>query len=146
MRSVTRLTSCKQVFKVYDVITVPLLYILEVVCCTEKYKKHSSKIYTFVTITNTKKMDAQVKFCNMDLFRKSVVKMGIRLYNKVPDHIKKLDKIVYFKKKRSSFLSQRAFCSVVVFVLYLLHVECMSMWVWYVLISTGIITLHHILL
>lgn len=36
----------------------------------------------------TKKMDMYVKFCNRDIFRKSVLNMRIRLYNKVPDHIR----------------------------------------------------------
>jgi hypothetical protein len=34
------------------------------------------------------KLDLRVQFCNTDLFKKSVVNMGIRLYNKVPDHMK----------------------------------------------------------
>ena len=36
-----------------------------------------------------KKLDQHVLFCYMELFRKSVVNMGIRLYNKLPDGIKK---------------------------------------------------------
>jgi hypothetical protein len=35
----------------------------------------------------------------MDLFRKSVVNMGIRLYNKVPDYIKDLEKYKFFYKR-----------------------------------------------
>ena len=53
--------------------------------------------------------------------------MGIGLYNKVPDHIKKLDKIICFKKELKSFLSQCAFYLVVVFRLCLLYVKFISL-------------------
>jgi hypothetical protein len=46
------------------------------------------------------------------LFRKSVINIGIRLCNKVPDYIKKLDKNKDFKRELRSFLLQQAFYSV----------------------------------
>jgi hypothetical protein len=66
------------------------------------------------------KLDLHVQFCNMDLFR-SVVNMGIRLHNKVPDHIKKLEK---------NCLRERwdPFCCNMHFIQWtnLYHTDCMS--------------------
>jgi hypothetical protein len=44
--------------------------------------------------------------------------MGIRLYNKVPDHIKKLEKNKLFERELRSFLLQHAFYSVDKFISY----------------------------
>jgi hypothetical protein len=41
--------------------------------------------------------------------KKSVVNMGIKLYNKVPDNIKNLENCNKFKKEFRSFLLKRAF-------------------------------------
>jgi len=48
-------------------------------------------MYKFLTIICTKKVDFHVQFCNTDFCRNNVVIVVIRLYNKGPDHIKKLD-------------------------------------------------------
>jgi len=40
-----------------------------------------------------------VQFCKTVLFKKSVVNMGFKLHNNVPDSIKKLDKLGLFTKK-----------------------------------------------
>jgi hypothetical protein len=53
-----------------------------------------------------------VQFCNRDIFRKSVVNRGMKLFNKMPDYIKKLDKDKVFKRELRSFLLQQAFYSV----------------------------------
>jgi len=65
-----------------------------------------------------------VEFCNIDLLRKSVVNMGNRLQNKVPDDVKKLGMVKSFKRKLLSFLLQRAFYSVDEFVILITCVLC----------------------
>jgi hypothetical protein len=65
-----------------------------------------------------RKLDVHVQFWNTDLFKKSVVNMGIRLYNKVPDYIKDLEKYIYFLKECRSFLLQHTFYSVDEFISY----------------------------
>jgi hypothetical protein len=47
-------------------------------------------MYTVITRVCEKKLDLHVQFCNADLIRKSVVNVGIRPYNKVPVHVKKI--------------------------------------------------------
>jgi len=47
---------------------------------------------------NISNLNCHVKFCNTVLFQKSVVDMGIKLYNKVPESTKKLYNFKLFKK------------------------------------------------
>jgi len=56
-----------------------------------KLKKYKSALEQNVHIRsyNTRrKFDLHVQFCNTVLLRRSMLNMGIRLYNKVPDHLK----------------------------------------------------------
>jgi hypothetical protein len=61
-------------------------------------------------------MDLHVQYCRKDLFKKSVVNTGIKLYNKVPDNIKHLENCNRFKKELRSFLLKHAFYSVDEFI------------------------------
>jgi hypothetical protein len=54
----------------------------------------------------------------MDLSKKSVVNMGIRLYNKVLDHIKDLENCKFFKKEFRSLPLQHALYLVDEFISY----------------------------
>jgi hypothetical protein len=65
-----------------------------------------------------RKFDLHVHYCNTALFRKSVVNMGIKLYNKVPDHIKMRDTSGSFKRDLKSFLLQHSFYSVDEFMVF----------------------------
>jgi hypothetical protein len=105
-------SSCRQIFKDYNILTVASLYILEVICFIKKYKEsfeHNIRVHTHNT---QRKLDLRVQYCNTALFRKSVVNMGIKLYNKVPDHIKMRDNFGSFKRDLKSFLLQHSVYSV----------------------------------
>ena len=81
-------TSCRQIFKDYNVLTLPSLYILEVTCFIKKYKAFmaiNSDIHNYNT---RRKLNFHVQHCNTALFKRSVINMGISLYNKVPNQIK----------------------------------------------------------
>jgi hypothetical protein len=114
-------TSCRQIFKDYNILTVACLYILETVCYIKKYKDSLENVQ-FHNYNMQRKMDLHVQFCNTDLFKKSVVNMGIRLYNKVPDHIKDLEKY-YFFKERVQILSV-ATCILLSGRIYIIPIAC----------------------
>jgi hypothetical protein len=100
------------IFKDYNILTVSSLYVLEVICFIKKYKE-SLEQNIHIHIHNTqRKLDLHVQYCNTVLFRKSVLNTGIRLYNKVPDHIKMRDNFKSFKRDLKSFLLQHSFYSV----------------------------------
>jgi hypothetical protein len=94
---VSKDVSCRQIFKDYNILMVACLYILEIVCYIKKYKDSLDQNVQFHNYNMPRKLDLHVQFCNMNLFRRSVVIMGIRLYNKVPDHVKKLEKNKLFE-------------------------------------------------
>ena len=55
------------------------------------------------------KLNFDVEFYNTVLFRKSVVTMGIKLYNQIPESIKKFDDFKLFKEKLKSLLLSHSF-------------------------------------
>jgi hypothetical protein len=86
--------------------------VLEVICFIKKYKEsleHNIRVHTH---NMRRKLDLHVQYCNTALLRKSVVNTGIKLYNKVPDHIKMRDNFGSFKRDQTSFLLQHSFYSV----------------------------------
>jgi hypothetical protein len=56
-------------------------------------------------------MNLYIKPCNKNLYKKSVINMGIQLYNKVPNNIKKTEEYKLYKRKLKSFLTEHAFYS-----------------------------------
>ena len=73
----------------------------------------NKQVHDHNTRTN---MDLHIKPCNTNLYTKSVINMGIRLYNKVPIHIKKLEECIPYKREMKSFLIDHAFYSVLEFL------------------------------
>jgi hypothetical protein len=105
-------SSCRQIFKDYNILTVASLYILEVICFIKKYKEPLEDNIRVHTHNTRRKLDLHVQYCNTVLFKKSVVNMGIKLDNKVSDHIKMRDNLRFFKRDLKSFLLQHSFYSV----------------------------------
>jgi hypothetical protein len=58
------------------------------------------------------KSDLHIQFCRTTLFKNSSANVGIKLYNKLPNTIKRLEKIQEFKRKLKYFLLQHTFYSV----------------------------------
>ena len=112
-------TSCRQLFKDCKILTITSLYVFEVLCFLKKYKssvQKSKQVHYHNTMTN---MDLRIKSCNTNLYKKkSVINMGIRLYNKVPIHIKKLEEYKSYKRELKSFLINHAFYSIEEFLCY----------------------------
>jgi hypothetical protein len=89
---VSKHTSCRQIFTDYNILTVTCLYILEIACYIKKYKDS---------------LEQNVKFHNYNMRRKlfsfAVWNFSRKVwwiweldYNKVPDHIKDLEKYTFF--------------------------------------------------
>ena len=61
------------------------LYILEMLCYLKRYKGNLEQ-NKFLHGHNTRsKLNFHVEFCNTVLFQNSVVNIGIKLYNKMPE-------------------------------------------------------------
>jgi hypothetical protein len=85
MVGVSSRTSCRQLFKDLNIIlTLALLYILEVICFIRKYHQSvelNSSIHTYNT---RRKMDIHIQSHNTEIYKKCVLNMGTKLYNKLP--------------------------------------------------------------
>jgi hypothetical protein len=80
--------SCRQIFKVYNILTLFSLYIVEVICFVKKYKNFMAKnldIHSHNMAKKTKSIYITLQYSFF--FKKSVINMGISLNNKVPNQI-----------------------------------------------------------
>ena len=54
-------------------------------------------------------MDIHIQSYNTDLYKRSVINMGSKLYNKLPGNIKEIDRYKIFKKELKSLLLLHSF-------------------------------------
>jgi len=116
MVGVSSRTSCRQLFEELNILTLVSLYILAVICYIRKHHQYvelNSNIHTYNT---RRKMDIHIRLCSTDLFKRSVINIGTKLYNKLPGSIIGIDSYKTFKKELKSFLLLHIFYSVEEFV------------------------------
>jgi hypothetical protein len=89
---VSSLTSCRQIFKDYNVLTLPSLYILEVICFIKKQKVFMVKNSDIHNYNTRRKLN-----------------MVISLYSKVPDQIILREIFNSFKKELKSLLLKHSY-------------------------------------
>jgi hypothetical protein len=112
MIGVNTLTSCRQFFMEQNILTLASLYILEVSCFVKKYCQ-SLEFNADVHNYNTRrKMDIHIQSYRMNLYKNTVINMGTKIYNKLPDYVKGIDSYKFFKKALKSFLLRNTFYSV----------------------------------
>jgi hypothetical protein len=107
---------CRQLFKELNILTVVSLYILEVISYLRRHHQFvelNSNIHTYNT---RRKMDIHIQSYKTDSYKGSVVNVGSRLYNKLPDYIKERESYKTFRKELKSFLLWHTFYSVEEFV------------------------------
>jgi hypothetical protein len=116
MVGVSSRTSCGQLFKEMNVLTLTLLYILELTCFIRKYCQYL-ELNSHVHNHNTRrKMDIHVQSYKADIYKKSIVNMGTKVYNELPSYIKEIDNYKAFKKELKLFLLCHTFYSVEEFI------------------------------
>ena len=107
-----RRASCRNLFKNLNILPLPCIYISEVVYCVKsnmEKMKCNGEIHDHCT---RQKLDLHTQFCRTTLLKNSGANVGIKLYNKLPNTIKRLDKIQEFKRRLKYFLLQHTFYSV----------------------------------
>ena len=88
-----RHASCRNVFKDLNKLLLPCLYISEVVCCVKsnlEKMKYNKEVHNHCT---HQKSDLHTQFWKTTLFKNSSANAGIKLYNKLLNRIKILEKI-----------------------------------------------------
>ena len=116
MAGVNPRTPCRQLFKELNILTVLSLYILEVISYLRRHHQFvqlNSNVHTYNT---RRKRDIHIQSYKTDLYKRRVVNMGSKLYNKLPDYIKEIESYKTFRKELKSFLLRHAFYSVEKFV------------------------------
>jgi hypothetical protein len=116
MVGVSSRNSCRQLFKELNILTLVSLYISEVICFVRKYRQSVELNSNVHTYNRRRKMDIHIQSYNTEIYKKSVIKMGTKLYNKLPGYIKEIDSYNAFKKELKSFLLLYTFYSVEEFV------------------------------
>jgi hypothetical protein len=116
MVGVSARTSCRQLFKELNILTLVSLYELEVICYIREHHQFvelNSNIHTYNT---QRKMVIHIQSYSTDLYTRSVINIGTKLYNKLPGYIQEIDSYKTFKKELKSFLLLLTFYSVEEFV------------------------------
>ena len=108
----SRLASCRQLFKDLNLLPLPCMYIFGIVCHV-KLRLEKSEQNNVVHNHNTcQKLNLHAQFCRTNAYTKGVLNMGIKLYNKIPNKIRETEKMRQFKKVMRSYLVQHTFYSV----------------------------------
>ena len=91
---------------------MPSLYIQEIACFVRQHCQYLA-LNEHVHNYNTKQhKDIHVKSCNTEMGKKSVIRMGTKIYNKLPGFIKKVEKYDNFKRELKTFLHVHSFYSI----------------------------------
>jgi hypothetical protein len=112
--------SCRNLFKELNILSLPCLYISEAVCCIKSNMetvKYNEEVHDHCT---RQKSDINIQFCRTTLLKNSSANVGIKLYNKLPNTMKRLEKIHEFKEDCSTFCCNLFFYSVDEYVCLLL--------------------------
>ena len=116
MVEVSSRTSCRQLFKELNILTLVSLYIMEVICCIRKHHQYIDLNSNSHAHNTRRKMYIHIQSYNTDLYKRSVINMETKLYNKLPGYIKEIDNYKSFKKELKSLLLLHSFYSVEEFV------------------------------
>jgi len=112
LAGVSSRTSCRNLFKEFKILTIASLYILEVTCFIRKYCKSLEQNTQVHQHDTRRKLDIHVKMKNTETYKKSVINIGTKIYNKLPGFLKEIDDNRVFRKKLKSFLLLHSFYSV----------------------------------
>jgi len=85
MAGVSSRTSCRQLFKELNILTLASLYIFEVTCFIRKYCQ-SLEQNSEVQYNTQRKLDIHVKLQKTEIYKKSVINMGTKVYNNLPTY------------------------------------------------------------
>jgi hypothetical protein len=109
MVGVSSRMSCRQLFKELNILTLASLYIFEVTCFIRKYcqsLEQNSQVHQYNT---RRKLDIHVKLQKTEIYKKSVINTGTKVYNNLPKFLKEINDYKAFKKELKLFLLLHSF-------------------------------------
>jgi hypothetical protein len=87
---VNKRVSCRGIFSEFKILTLPSLYILEVLCFIKKLEGNFKCNFQIYDYNMRGKNKLFIQACNTALYQNSVINKAIRLYNKLPERIRTL--------------------------------------------------------
>lgn len=112
MAFVPKRTSCKPLFKRFEILTMPCIYIFRMLI----FLKNNPQSYSdnqFVHDYPTRfKNDFQYPRHRLSLYEKSPYYMGLRLFNSLPASLKAIDDVKTFKNSLKMYLLEKNYYSV----------------------------------
>jgi hypothetical protein len=104
MLGLERRTSCRPLFKQLGILTVPGLYMLDVITFA-RLNSHQITTNEDVHTHNTRrKNDFHASAHSLAMFTRSPLYAGSLLYNKLPLRLKKITNNIYFRKQLKAYL------------------------------------------
>jgi hypothetical protein len=101
--NVKRNTSCGELFRILNILPIPCVYVLEIVCYIKVNKGGLKKNSDRHAHNTCHRSDFQTQFCKMDIFKRRVNNVWVKLYNKLPNYLKNLENISVFRKQLKTF-------------------------------------------
>jgi hypothetical protein len=95
--------SCRELFRALNILPVPCVYVLEIVCYIKVNNGELKQNLDGHDHYICHRSDFQTKFCRMDIFKRSVNYVGVKLYNKLPNYLKNLENVRVFRKQFKAF-------------------------------------------
>ena len=118
LANVSRTTSCKPLFRALKIMTLPCMYIYEILL-QFRMSLNNYKTNSMIHLHDTRqKSDLFITGHNTKLFEKSTTYSGIHIYNRLAKEIKNTETLTKFKKKLIDFLIEECFYSVEEFLNY----------------------------
>jgi hypothetical protein len=112
MCKVNQRTSCTNLFRTLGILPLPCVYISEMACWTKDHWD-KLKLNSDLHDHNTRhKSDLHPLTCRTNLTKHNGLNMGITLFNKLPDQLKKLETKRKFKNNVKKYLLHNVFYSV----------------------------------
>jgi hypothetical protein len=116
--NVSRTTSCKHLFWTLKIMTLPCMYIYEILL-QFRMSLNNHKTNSMIHLHDTRqKSDMFITGHNTKLFEKSTTYSVFHIYNKLAKEIKNTDTLTKFKKNLIDFLIEKCFYSVEEFLNY----------------------------
>ena len=97
---------------------MPCLYIMEMIIYIKMNNGGLKQNLSIHQHETRQRFDFQTRFCRTNVYKKSVINLGTKLYNKLPNRIKNLENPKLFKNQLKVFLLQQTFYSVDEYLIY----------------------------
>jgi hypothetical protein len=109
MKGVTKRTSCRDIFRELQIVVVTSLYILEVLSYSKKHKIYTTTNSDLYEYDTRRKDNLYMQSYNTLICEKGVVKMAVKLHNKLPMGLRKENVERKFKHRLKRYLLEHPY-------------------------------------